>query len=462
MNPKTTFLCSKCETALPKWHGRCPSCDEWGTVLETAAPVAASRLRSGRPGRSVGTLESATPLPITEVKTDRETRVASGFEEVDRVLGGGLVAGSTVLVGGEPGIGKSTLMTMLGHRLAAAGRKVLYVTGEESAAQVRLRADRLEALDERLLLLAETDLETIAAHAETLAPAVCILDSIQTIDCPRLGGSPGTVTQVREAAHRLVRIAKARDMALFLIGHVTKDGTLAGPRTLEHLVDVVLAFEGDRHHAFRLLRGVKNRFGAAGEVAVFEMGARGLAQVTNPSMLLLRGRSRNEPGSVVAPVIIGTRPFLVEVQALTVPAPQGNPRRVVTGLDPRRAQLVLAILERRCGFDLAARDVYLNVVGGIRVDEPAVDVGLALALASAYTERAVPPDWVAIGELGLMGEVRAVPRLDGRLAEAARLGFTRALLPADAEKGVKGRTPSLEVRAAATLAQALEVVGVVA
>jgi len=455
MNLKTTFFCSKCETALPKWHGRCPSCDEWGTVLETAASVAGARRRAGA-------FDRVTPLPITRVKTDRETRVASGFEEVDRVLGGGLVAGSTVLVGGEPGIGKSTLMTMLGHRLAAGGRTVLYVTGEESAAQVRLRADRLEALDERLFLLAETDLESIAGHAETLAPAVCILDSIQTIDCPRLGGGPGTVTQVREAAHRLVRIAKARDMALFLIGHVTKDGTLAGPRTLEHLVDVVLAFEGDRHHAFRLLRGVKNRFGAAGEVAVFEMGGRGLAQVTNPSMLLLRGRSRNEPGSVVAPVIIGTRPFLVEVQALTVPAPHGNPRRVVTGLDPRRAQLVLAILERRCGLDLAGSDVYLNVVGGIRVDEPAADVCLALALASAHTETAVPHDWVAVGELGLMGEVRAVPRLDGRMAEAARLGFTRALLPADANKGVEGRIPSLEARAVATLAQALEVVGVVA
>jgi len=433
-------------------------------VLEAAAPAAAARFRPGRRAAALefSSPEPITPEPITSVKTDPETRVTSGFDEVDRVLGGGLVAGSAVVVGGEPGIGKSTLMTMLGHRLAAGGRKVLYVTGEESAAQVRLRADRLEALHERLFLLAETDLETIAGHAETLAPAVCILDSIQTIDCPHLGGSPGTVTQVREAAHRLVRLAKARDMAIFLIGHVTKDGSLAGPRTLEHLVDVVLAFEGDRHHAFRLLRGVKNRFGAAGEVAVFEMDGRGLTEVTNPSVLLLRGRSRNEPGSVVAPVILGSRPFLVEVQALAVPVPHGNPRRVVTGLDPRRAQLVLAILERQGGLDLAARDVYLNVVGGIRVEEPAVDMGLALALASAHAETPVPSDWVAIGELGLMGEVRAVPRLDRRLAEAARLGFSRALLPADAAKGVDDGIPGLETRAVSTLEQALEVVGVVA
>jgi len=455
MATKTGFLCSGCNTRLPKWQGQCPRCGEWGTVAEQAQPGGASRRRRD--------LTRNPPQPITHVGAEQEARVATGFPEVDRVLGGGLVIGSAVLVGGDPGIGKSTLMTLLGHRLAAGGRTVLYVTGEESVAQVRMRADRLEALDDRLLLLAETDLHVISGHLEDTAAAVCILDSIQTIHCPDLPGGPGTVTQVREAAIRLVRLAKARDVALFFVGHVTKDGSLAGPRTLEHIVDVVLSFDGDRHHAFRLLRGIKNRFGAAGEVAVLEMSGRGLTEVTNPSVLFLRGRRPDEPGSVVAPAVIGTRTFLVEVQALAVPAPHGTPRRVISGLDSRRAQLVLAILERRGGFDLGAQDVYVNVVGGIQVEEPAADLTLALALASALRDTPVRGDLVVAGELGLMGEVRAVPRLDVRLTEAARLGFARAVVPAGtASVDEQERIEGLEIEVVANLAEALEATGVLA
>ncbi|MBN2489270.1 MAG: DNA repair protein RadA [Planctomycetes bacterium] len=452
MSAEERFMCTACRAMLLKWQGQCPSCGEWGSVKETA-----------RPPRRAARL-AAPPEPITRVETGRETRLATGFGEVDRVLGGGLVAGSAVLVGGDPGIGKSTLMTLLGHRLAAAGRTVLYVTGEESAAQVRLRAERLDALDERLLLLPETRLEGILAQIEAIRPAACIVDSIQTVHSPGLAGGPGTVAQVREAAGRLVGLAKAAGTALWLVGHVTKDGTLAGPRTLEHLVDVVLGFDGDRHHAFRLLRSAKNRFGAAGEVAVLEMGSRGLTEVANPSRLFLRDRHAEEPGSVIAPAFIGTRIFLVEIQALAVPAAQGPPRRIVSGLDPRRAQLVLAILERRGGFDLAGLDVYVNVVGGIEVEEPAADLPLALAIASALAERPVPADLVATGELGLMGEIRAVPRLDARLAETARLGFARALVPADPDgpPADAGRPPGLAVQPAADLTKALEVTGALA
>jgi len=448
------FNCSNCNTAHLKWQGCCPNCGEWGTVVECEAPR-----RDSRKPRS---MEENPPVPITQVSLDEEERIATGFTEVDRVLGGGLVAGSAVLVGGDPGIGKSTLMTMLGHRIATSGRRVLYVTGEESVAQVRLRATRLDALHEAFFLLSETGLEAVALHLKATSPAVCILDSIQTINCQDVSGGPGSIAQVREAAHHLVGLAKAQGMALFLIGHVTKDGALAGPRTLEHLVDVVLSFDGDRFQSFRLLRGVKNRYGAADEVAVLDMGARGLQEVTNPSVLFLRGRTLDEPGSAVVPAIIGTRTFLVEIQALALQATQGMPRRVITGVDPRRTQLVLAILERRGGFSLAALDAYVNAVGGINVEEPAVDLPMALALASAVTETPVPGDLVAAGELGLMGEVRAVPRLDIRLAEAARLGFKRAVVPAGASdvhdlKSMQG----LEIETVSRLDQALEVAGVV-
>lgn len=449
------FLCTSCAATLPKWQGQCPQCEEWGTVAE--APAAGAR------GGGRGILATARPaVPITEVGAVEGERRSTGFSEVDRVLGGGLVEGSAVVVGGEPGIGKSTLMTMIAHRMAAAGAKALYVTGEESAAQVRLRAERLGALHDGLLLAAETDQAAIAAHIDSERPAICILDSIQTVHDPDLGGGAGTVTQVREAANRLVALGKQVGTALFLVGHVTKEGSLAGPRTLEHLVDVVLSFDGDRHHAFRLLRGLKNRFGPAGEAAVFEMGAEGLAEITNPSVLFLRGRGADAPGSVVTPAVVGTRTFLVEVQALTVPT-QGSPRRVLAGLDPRRAQLVLAILERHGGLHLAGLDVFANVVGGLQAEEPAVDLAAALAIASAFTERPVPGDLVAAGELGLMGETRAVPRLATRLQEAARLGFKRAVVPADAAG--PGRMPAvdgLELLPAANLAEALEAADVVA
>ena len=450
---KISFTCLSCSAALPKWHGRCPTCGEWGTVAGSEV--------SPQQGRQPPGLEENPPIPITEVSTEKEARFSTGFKEVDRVLGGGLVSGSAVLVGGDPGIGKSTLMTMLGYRIAASGRRVLYVTGEESAAQVRLRADRLGALHHEYLLLSETGLDAVAAHMGNASPAVCILDSIQTLHCPDTSGGPGTVTQVREAAHHLVGLAKALGMALFIVGHVTKDGALAGPRTLEHLVDVVLSFDGDRFQSFRLLRGVKNRYGAAGEVAVLDMSVRGLEEVANPSELFLRGRTPEEPGSAVVPAIIGTRTFLVEIQALVMPATQGMPRRVTTGLDPRRSQLVQAILERRGGFSLAALDVYVNAVGGLQVEEPAADLPLALALASAASEIPVPGDLAAAGELGLIGEVRAVPRLDMRLAEAARLGFKRAVVPEASVGSIDvNQIKGMKIETLSRLDRALEVVGV--
>ncbi len=435
------FRCTACDHRALKWQGRCDRCGEWGTVAEIGDDATLA----------------AVARPITEIDIESAPRTTTGFDEVDRVVGGGLVAGSTLLVGGDPGIGKSTLMTMLAYRLAARGEPVLYVTGEESAAQVRLRAMRVGALDERLHLLATDDLGAILGAIEATAPAVCIVDSVQTVHCSDVAGVAGTVTQVRAATAALTSATKHRGTTLFLIGHVTKDGSLAGPRTLEHAVDVVLNFDGDRYQSFRMLRALKNRFGAAGEVAVLEMAEDGLVEVPNPSHRFLRGRQRDAAGSVIAPAIVGSRPFLIELQALVAPAPHGAPRRALTGVDPKRTQLVLAILERTAGHALASQDVYVNAVGGLHVDEPAADLPLALAVASAASGRAVAPDLVALGELGLMGEVRDVARLDVRLAEAARFGCRRALVPPDsAKRGPVG----VELAAVSSLAEALDLAGV--
>jgi DNA repair protein RadA/Sms len=426
--PRTRFVCQACGAATPKWAGRCPGCLEWHTLVEEAAPAPG---RVAMAGASPG---AAVPEAVTAVPPQAEPRLTTGVGELDRVLGGGVVPGSVVLVGGDPGIGKSTLMLQVAGHVAKRG-PVLYVSGEEAPHQVAMRAERLGASDPRLLVLAETRLEDIAARIDETKPRALILDSVQTAYTSRIESAPGSVSQVREVAAALIGLAKARSIPTFLVGHVTKEGAIAGPRVLEHMVDTVLYFEGDRGHAYRVVRAVKNRFGATNEIGVFEMKAEGLAEVANPSALFLAERPEGATGSVVVASVTGTRPILVELQALVSPASYGTARRTAIGVDTGRLALLLAVLEKRAGLALAADDVYVNVVGGIRLDEPAADLGVALAVASSQREAPVDAGTLVIGEVGLAGEVRAVQQVETRVAEAVKLGFTRFLVPAaNAEK----------------------------
>jgi DNA repair protein RadA/Sms len=424
--------------------GRCPSCGEWNTLVEepaAAGPRASSRRAS-----------AADPVAITDVAADADARTTTGSAELDRVLGGGLVEGAVVLIGGDPGIGKSTLLLSLADRVARRGATVLYVTAEESVRQTKIRADRLGAGVRTLMLLSESDLDAIVATAERMRPRVLIIDSIQTVYRTDIASAPGSVAQVRECTGTLVRMAKTLSIATFLVGHVTKEGALAGPRVLEHLVDTVLSFEGDRHHAYRILRTTKNRFGSTNEIGVFEMSSAGLIEVPNPSAAFLSERPHGAPGSAVVCAIEGTRPVLLEIQALTSPTPFGMPRRTASGVDYNRLLVLLAVLERRAGFQLSAQDVYVSVAGGVGVEEPAADLGIAVAVASSLRNRPVDERSVFIGEIGLAGEVRTVSQLSRRLAEAARLGFARAIVPrAD---GVE-RPDGLELIESSDLADAL-------
>jgi len=433
--------------------GRCPECGAWSTLVEES-------VGGGVAGGSAPNLLAKTdedvpkPRPLGEIDPDEAPRLPSGIAELDRVLGGGLVPGSVLLLAGEPGIGKSTLALQLAAALPA-GARVLYVTGEESPEQIRLRADRLPALPANLAVLAETRVEELAGPWRELDPAVVVVDSVQTLRSARVESAPGSVAQVRESASLLANAARAQGAALVLVGHVTKDGAIAGPRVLEHLVDVVLQFEGDRGHAFRLLRAHKNRFGSTQEVGVFRMGGAGLDAVENPSELFLAERSVGSPGSCVVPLLEGSRPMLVEVQALVAPAGYGTARRTTIGVEDGRVALLLAVLERRAGVDLASRDVYVNAVGGVRVGEPAADLALALALASSRLDVPLPEDVVACGEVGLGGEIRRVARSDLRVAEALRLGFRRVLLPEGSAQPPAG-VPKGALVAVRDLAAALE------
>lgn len=417
--PRTIHRCTACQATTARWAGRCSACGAWNSLEEAAAPSAPSDLR--RCGAD-------PPLPISSAAAVASAVLPTGVGELDRVLGGGLVPGSVSLLGGEPGIGKSTLVLQMLASVATGGRRCLLVSAEESAPQVRLRAERLKALNPNLWLFTSGSLPEIAAAVAHIEPVVLAVDSIQTVVDPAVGGTPGTVTQVRECAASLVAQSKLRDMATVLVGHVTKDGGLAGPRVLEHLVDTVLSFEGERHHALRLLRAVKHRFGATGELGLFEMAGSGLVGLPDPTGLFLGDRRKGVPGSVVVAALEGQRPLLVEVQALTAEGQGGSPRRSSQGLDASRVAMLLAVLQRRAGIPLGAHDVHTSVVGGVRVNEPAADLGLVLAVASAFCGRAVPADIVACAEVGLAGELRQVAQTPRRLAEAARLGFARAVV----------------------------------
>jgi DNA repair protein RadA/Sms len=448
---RTSFVCSECGSAQPKWMGRCPDCGEWNTLVETVVEKRAERIaaRSALTPRSV-------PLRLAEVAADGLVRVPIPLAEMHRVLGGGLVPGSLVLVGGDPGIGKSTLLLQLCALMTQQLGKVLYVSGEESVQQLKMRAQRLGLDADELYLLTETDLHSIIEHTSNLSPRLLVVDSIQTVYLEELSSAAGSVSQVRESAARLMSLAKGSGITVFLIGHVTKAGAIAGPRVLEHIVDTVLYLEGDRFHAYRLLRSVKNRFGATSEVGVFEMSAEGLAEVPNPSEAFLEERLLNASGSAIAVTMEGTRPLLVEIQALASITSFGQPRRTANGVDFNRLLLLVAVLSRRVGLRLSDQDVFANVVGGLRISEPAADLAVAAAVASSFRDVPVAADLALIGEVGLSGELRAVSQLDKRLNEAAKLGFSRCLVPRS-KKLERLETAGLEVIPARSLAEALEV-----
>ncbi len=431
---KTNFFCTDCGNETPRWQGQCPACSAWNTLVEE--PAAARKAKRARAGSPPVSGHIATPVRLGDVTSGDTHRWRTGLDEFDFVIGGGIVPGSLVLVGGEPGIGKSTLLLQVAARLETRKLAALYVSGEESAAQVRMRADRLEGGAADVVFVGETNLDAIIAHATDRKPAALFIDSIQTVYSPDLEGAPGNVTQVRECAARLQRFAKESNVAVFLVGHVTKGGMVAGPKTLEHIVDTVLYFEGAGSLDHRVLRATKNRFGGVDEIGVFRMTQEGLTVVDNPSELFLRERTHGVSGSAVVATMEGTRPLLVEVQALCTKASYGAPQRVVTGFDRQRLALLLAVLEKRGGIPFGQLDVFLNVVGGVRIVEPAGDLGVVAALISGVFDREVPADAVFIGEVGLGGELRAVPQTERRLSEAARMGFKQAFLPA---RGVPGR-----------------------
>lgn len=427
----TIFVCQACAYESPRWVGRCPNCGEWNTLVEEV------RTHAGASKRERQKQVRAKPIPITEVETTAGVRIATAIPELDRVLGGGIVPGSVVLVGGDPGIGKSTLMMQMAASLTQ--QTVLYITGEESLSQVRLRADRLMPKPhDRVLLLAETDVEVVGQILEQAAADLIIVDSMQTMHHPQLESAPGTVSQVREVTSHFMRYAKAKGVSVFLVGHVTKEGVIAGPRVVEHMVDAVLQFEGERHYAYRILRATKNRFGSTNEIGIFEMHDGGLREVANPSAVFLAERRADASGSAVVAAMEGTRPLLVEVQALVASTSYGVPQRTATGFDGRRLQMLLAVLEKRAGMRLGQYDVFVNVAGGVRIDEPAADLGMAMAIASSLRDVPVRADAAVVGEVGLGGEIRTIHHIEKRIAEVQKLGFKRLILPRNNAQQIRG------------------------
>ncbi|MGZ3614612.1 MAG: DNA repair protein RadA, partial [Thermodesulfobacteriota bacterium] len=417
----------------PKWLGRCPGCQEWNTFIEERV------IEEKAPERGLLGFESeAVPTSLAEIVGEERGRFQIGIEEFDRVLGGGIVFGSVILVGGDPGIGKSTLLLQVMNRLASQGKKVLYISGEESLQQTKMRADRLGISSEYLFVVSETSLEKILQDIQTLRPLTAVVDSIQTIYSSELPSMPGSISQVREASNRLLYLAKHLSIPIFLVGHVTKEGFIAGPKVLEHMVDTVLYIEGEATHAFRILRAVKNRFGSTNEIGVFEMKDSGLAEVVSPSEFFLSERTRTTSGSVIVPSLEGSRPILIEFQALVVPTNFGIPRRMAQGVDANRVSLLVAVMEKRMGIHLNNQDIFLNIAGGMRVEEPAGDLGVVASITSNFKDKAIDPEMVVFGEVGLGGEVRGVSQAEVRVKEAARLGFKRCLLPKQNEQKVRG------------------------
>lgn len=452
MKQKTLFYCTECGNEMPKWAGKCPACGAWNTIVEQPEPAASSK-SGGRSGGSRSRLTVPKAQPVTELDSDEEIRFPTGMGELDRVLGGGAVKGSLVLVGGAPGIGKSTLMLQICSKLCEFS-KVLYVSGEESTHQLKLRARRLQVDSASLYVLSETGLDAVLGAVEAEKPDVLIVDSIQTLCREDLDSPAGSVSQVKECTMALMQLAKSQGITVFVIGHVNKEGSIAGPKVLEHMVDCVLYFEGDRHTTHRILRAAKNRFGATNEIGVFEMRNEGLVQVENPSELLLSGRPDDAPGTCVTCVMEGMRPVLAEIQALVVSSSGTNPRRTSNGFDYNRAAMLLAVLEKRGGLKVSACDAYINIIGGLWLEEPAADLGAVIAIASSYLDRPVPGDMVAIGEVGLTGELRTVTQLSQRVSEARRLGFRRCLIPTHGAESL--RVPEgLEVIPARNIGEAI-------
>ena len=434
---KTVYFCQECGNESPKWLGQCPVCGAWNSFVEEVVEKTSSKAQ--REKRDV------RPTHLSEIISSDEKRISSGMPELDRVLGGGIVQGSMVLVGGDPGIGKSTLLLQVCRNLCSRKVDVLYVSGEESLQQIKIRADRMGTFDDQLSLLCETNLDIIRSVVDRSRPRVLVIDSIQTMYSETVGSAPGSVSQVRESTAVLMQIAKGMNITVFIVGHVTKEGLVAGPRVLEHMVDTVLYFEGDRHAAYRVLRGVKNRFGSTDEIGVFEMCQNGLQEVANPSAFMLNGKPRGASGSVVACSIEGTRPILVEIQALVCHSNFNMPRRTAAGCDYNRVNLLMAVIEKRAGLRLAESDAYINIAGGIRMNEPAVDLGIVLAIISSYKEMPVPDDLICFGEVGLSGEVRAVNLAEQRIAEAAKLGFSRVIMPKVNLSGIRGKYRQLDL-----------------
>lgn len=452
---RTKYVCSNCGRQSPSFLGRCPNCGEYNTYQEFIEEVkkAASAKQSRQP---TGQVLRAVPQRLAEISTDAGERLFVPVEEFNRVMGGGIVPGSITLIGGEPGAGKSTLLLSISALLSDTAGIVLYVSGEESTRQIKMRADRMNIQANDLFLLAETNLGNIFEQVQQVSPTILVVDSIQTVYAEELDSSPGLVSQVRECAMRLQALAKSSGISVFLVGHVTKDGTIAGPRVLEHIVDTVLYLEGDPFQAFRLLRSVKNRFGATSEVGVFEMQGVGMVEVPNPSEAFLAERVVNAPGSAIAVTMEGTRPLLVELQALTSPTAFGNPRRTPNGVDMNRMLLISAVMSKRVGLKLHEQDIFVNVIGGMKVTEPASDLAMAMAMASSYFDKPIPADLAIVGEVGLSGEIRAVSQLAMRLNEAAKIGFKRALVPRMRRK-IEGIPPGIEVIPARNVAEALSV-----
>ena len=443
---KSVFFCQNCGHEESKWLGQCPACREWNTFVE-------EKVTSVKAG-TVRDKKEAQIVALSSVETDEDERMMTEMAELDRVLGGGIVPGSLVLVGGDPGIGKSTLLLQVCQRLAAMNKKILYISGEESLKQIKLRANRMGDFSHTLFLLCETNLDMIRGVIEQQTPDMVVIDSIQTMYNEEVGSAPGSVSQVRESTNILMQLAKGLGISIFIVGHVTKEGTVAGPRVLEYMVDTVLYFEGDRHASYRILRAVKNRFGSTNEIGVFEMQKSGLVEVENPSEFMLSGRPEHASGSVVACAMEGTRPMLMEIQALVCKSSFGMPRRTAAGLDYNRVNLLMAVLEKRAGLPLSSYDAYVNIAGGIRMNEPAADLGIVMAIASSYKNKPVSEDAIVFGEVGLSGEVRAVTMPEQRVAEAKKLGFKTCILPEVSVKGL-GQVEGIEVIGVRSVNQAM-------